>query len=110
MKQLIALVMMAAAAPAALACNDHATGGGKPQPAAKVSALVKGTVREVDADRGSIVLAHGPIPSLRMKPMQSMVIAVEPSASLHLLEPGDAVAFRIKVVEGVPRVSEIGRR
>lgn len=110
MKPILPLLIMLVVAPAALACNDHDHRAEKPRAPAKASAPIEGTVREVDAERGNIALAHGPIPSLRMKRMESMVIKVDPAISLDRLKPGDAVKFRVKVVGGVPVVSAIDPR
>ena len=107
MKPLFLLLMMVTAVPMAFACNEHDHRGKRPRAAAKVSALIEGTVREVDAESRSVALAHGPIPGLRMKRMESMVIKVDPSVSLERLAAGDAVRFRVKVVGGQPLVSEI---
>lgn len=110
MRPILALLIMLAAPSAALACNEHDHRGEKPRSASKASMPIEGTVREVDAERRSVALAHGPIPSLRMKRMDSMVIKVDPSVSLDRLQPGEAVRFRVKVVEGLPVVSEIAPR
>lgn len=110
MKPILPLLIILVAAPASFACNEHDHRGERPRAAAKASVPIEGTVREVDAERGSLALAHGPIPSLRMKRMESMVIKVDPAISLDRLKPGDAVRFRVKVVGGLPLVSEIDPR
>lgn len=110
MKPILALMIMLAAPSAAFACNEHDHRGEKPRAVAKPSAPIEGTLREVDAERGSVALAHGPIPNLRMKRMESMVIKVDPAISLDRLKPGDAVRFRVKVVGGLPVVSEVDPR
>ena len=91
----------------AIACDDHASKPGKRQPRASATPLVHGEVRDVDANGGSITLAHGRIPSLRMQPMGSMVFKVDAAAAIHGLKPGDKVRFRAASVAGQPTVIEI---
>lgn len=108
-KPILTLLTLLAVAPAALACNEHDHGGDKPRPAAKASARIEGTIREVDVERGSLALSHGPIPGLRMKRMDSMVVKVDPSIGLDRLHPGDAIRFRLRIAGGLPLVTEIDK-
>jgi Cu/Ag efflux protein CusF len=107
MKPILPLLVLLAAAPASFACDDHNHSSAIPLASAKLSAPIEATVREVDAESRRVALAHGPIPSLRMQRMESMVIKVDPAISLDRLKPGDKVSFRVKVVGGVTSVGEI---
>lgn len=51
-----------------------------------------GVVKKVDLDKGRVMLAHDPVPSLDW-PGMTMGFAVEDQAMLESLEPGQAVQF-----------------
>lgn len=105
----LTIVMALATLPSlANACNDHAPGTEpKHRAAGPPSSLVAGEVREVDVNDGTITLAHGRIPGLRMRPMSSMVFKASDARSIANLKPGDKVKFRVTVVGAQPTLIEI---
>jgi Cu(I)/Ag(I) efflux system periplasmic protein CusF len=54
--------------------------------------LVDGEVRRINVQRGSITIAHGPIPQLDMGAM-TMAFMAKNSAMLQAVKPGDKVKF-----------------
>ncbi len=60
---------------------------------ALAQAMSDGEVKKVDAANGKLTLKHGEITNLDMPPM-TMVFAVDDSAVLGRLKPGDKVRFR----------------
>ena len=54
--------------------------------------LSEGTVRRVNAEAGSVTIAHGPLANLDMPPM-TMSFQLRGNASLDGLAPGDRIRF-----------------
>lgn len=54
--------------------------------------LSEGTVRRVNAEAGSVTIAHGPLANLDMPPM-TMSFRLRGNASLDGLAPGDRIRF-----------------
>ena len=67
----------------------QATAGTDTNPAAPLS---EGTVRRVNAEAGSVTIAHGPLANLDMPPM-TMSFQLRGNASLDGLAPGDRIRF-----------------
>ncbi len=92
----------------ALACNDHAPGEEPKTPAAaRESGWIKGQVRDVDSEEGTITLAHEKIDALHMKPMSSMVIKAEKTSLIEGARLGDKVKFRVRVMNGHPVLTRL---
>lgn len=70
----------APASPAPIAAQAEATG------------LSEGTVRRINAEAGSVTIAHGPLANLDMPPM-TMSFRMSGQASLEGLAVGDKVRF-----------------
>lgn len=54
--------------------------------------MTEGTVRRVNADQGTVSIAHGPIAHLNMPPM-TMTFNAADDVDLSALKPGDKVRF-----------------
>ena len=88
----ILLLSAALAAPAWAQMKDHADHSSTP---AKSDAKAhKGTavVKSVDADKGTVMLAHDPIPSLKW-PSMTMKFIAKDKKLLSKLKPGQKVQF-----------------
>lgn len=59
---------------------------------ATASGLSEGTIRRVNADAGTVTIAHGPLANLDMPPM-TMTFRISGEASLDGLANGDKVQF-----------------
>lgn len=57
-----------------------------------------GTVTAVDADGGSVTIAHGPMPEIGWSAM-TMTFEADPALLAGLVE-GDAVAFELTIADG----------
>lgn len=57
--------------------------------------LAEGVVKKIDAPSQRVMLAHGPIPSVRMGPM-TMMFKVKDPAMLKSLKEGDKVRFQVE--------------
>ena len=93
MRNLAILLLSAAlSSPAWAQTKDHA---GHSSPAAKSEAKAhKGTavVKSIDADKGTVMLAHDPIPSLKW-PSMTMKFIAKDKKLLSGLKPGQKVQF-----------------
>ena len=99
MRNLGILVLSAVfAAPGYAQMKDHS--GHSSAPAKSEAKAHKGTgvVKSLDADKGTVMLAHDPIPSLRWPSMTMKFIAREKKL-LDKLAPGTKVEFEF-LVEG----------
>ncbi|QDX82554.1 hypothetical protein B9N43_15720 [Denitratisoma sp. DHT3] len=76
----------------------HGTHGVAPT-AAATDGLSDGTVRKLDKVKGTVTLAHGPLPNLAMDPM-TMAFAVKDPAWLDQWQPGDKIRFFADMVKG----------
>ena len=103
-KQIAALVagLLIGLAPAAPAFahpgHDHA--------AAPQSAEAQGVVRAVNAQAGTVTIAHGPIAALNW-PAMTMAFPVQSPALLNGVAVGAQVHFTLVNHEGHPMVSEL---
>ena len=94
MKKLAIVVLSAVlTGPAYAQTKDHAGGHGN-EPAAKKSQAHKGVgvVKSVDSDKGTVMLAHEPIASLRW-PAMTMKFIAKDRKMLDKLTPGKKVEF-----------------
>ncbi len=94
-----ALLSLALFAPLAAQAQHHGHHGhhGHAAPATTASAdsakgVAEGTVRRVDAARGTVSIAHGPIPHMNMAPMTMSFNAAE-GVDLSTLKTGDKIRF-----------------
>jgi Cu/Ag efflux protein CusF len=69
----------------------------------------EGIVRSVDRAAGEIIIRHGPLPEMDMPPM-TMAFDVSDPAFLDKVNTGDAVAFRVELLNGRFTVTSIDRR
>jgi Cu/Ag efflux protein CusF len=93
MRRLGIFLLCALAAPAWAQMKDH-SGHGAPASAKNDAATHKGTavVKSVDAEKGTVFLAHDPIPSLRW-PSMTMKFIAKDKKMLDKLKPGMKVEF-----------------
>jgi Cu/Ag efflux protein CusF len=82
---------------AALAQHNHGTGGTMgamppPQNAAARTEMSDGEVRRVDKAKGTVLIKHGEIKSLRMSPM-TMGFKLQDPKMADGLNPGDKIRF-----------------
>lgn len=91
-KLTLAAVLAFAAAPALAAEPAHDMKG---MHHAVVSGEGTGTVKSVNRPKRSIVIDHGPIPSLEW-PSMTMPFAVAPGVDLTAAKPGAKVAFTVE--------------
>lgn len=104
----VLVAALAALSSPADACDDHAPAKGAKRHAAEhPTSFVTGQVREVDAEDGTITLAHGKIASLRMQPMSSMVFKAGDARAIAGLKPGDNVGFRVEAAADQPTLAKI---
>jgi len=93
MKTLVIVVLGAAlSSPAYAQIKDHS---GHPSAPAKGEAAAHkgvGVVRSVDAGKGTVMLAHEPIPSLRW-PAMTMKFTARDKKLLEKLAPGKKIEF-----------------
>jgi Cu/Ag efflux protein CusF len=61
--------------------------------------LAEGTVKKIDAPTQRVMLAHGPIPNIRMGPM-TMMFKVKDAAMLKPLKEGDKIRFQVEEIGG----------
>jgi Cu(I)/Ag(I) efflux system protein CusF len=61
---------------------------------------ISGVVQKVDESGGKVTLEHGPIKSLGMDLGMTMVFAVQDTAQLKGLKPGDKVRFEPAQING----------
>ncbi len=92
----LALLALALFAPLAAQAQHHGHHG-HAAPAATASAdsakgMAEGTVRRVDAARGTVSIAHGPIAHMNMPPMTMNFNAAE-GVDLSTLKTGDKIRF-----------------
>jgi Cu(I)/Ag(I) efflux system periplasmic protein CusF len=89
----IFLLSAALAAPAWAQMKDH-SGHGAQDSAKKQAQSHKGTgvVKSLDADKGTVMLAHDPIASLRW-PSMTMKFIARDKKMLEKLKPGQKVEF-----------------
>jgi len=59
---------------------------------AEAVTMTEGTVRRVNADQGTVSIAHGPIAHLNMPPM-TMTFNAADDVDLSAVKPGDKVRF-----------------
>ena len=65
-----------------------------------------GVIKKIDAQAGTVIIAHGPIPNLDMPPMTMSFKAKDP-AILSKWKAGDKVRFRSADVKGTLTVFSI---
>ena len=89
----IVVLSVALAGSAYAQMKDH-SGHGAPQSAKKEAAAHKGTgvVKSLDAEKGTVMLAHEPIASLRW-PSMTMKFIAKDKKMLDKLKPGQKVEF-----------------
>lgn len=68
--------------------------------------LAEGTVKKIDAPTQRVMLAHGPIASIRMGPM-TMMFKVKDASMLTPLKEGDKVRFQVEDIGGEYTVTRI---
>jgi Cu(I)/Ag(I) efflux system protein CusF len=85
-------VLLLAAAFAAGAVQSAAPGIDKSQSAQGPVHRATGTVKKVDTTRGSVTLAHEPVPSLKW-PAMTMAFTVKDKAAIEKLRPGSKIDF-----------------
>lgn len=105
MKSIACTLLILACAPvmAAQPMADHST----PAINATATAQATGTVRKIDHDRGTVVLAHDPVPSLGWP---AMVMPFKASAEQRAaVDVGDTVAFEFDP-EGMATLLHIEKR
>lgn len=96
MKTLILGLSLALLAPAALAQMQHdhhhgAQAGASDQTQQARRASATGQVKAVDSERGTITIAHAPVPALRWP---AMVMPFKATAEqIGQVSPGDEIAF-----------------
>lgn len=96
----LAFALVALAAPAAFAADNHAGHGGMAMaPAASQAKLSEGVVKKVDKGAGKVTLSHGPLENLGM-PGMTMAFAVKDAAWLDRFKAGDQVRFQAELVNG----------
>lgn len=88
-----------------LNANAPAEGAARPPPTAS------GTIRTMDLQRGSVTIAHGPVPALSW-PAMTMTFTVRNTALLRGLGRGDSVEFTFRqegssyVIEQIAKAAE----
>lgn len=68
--------------------------------------LAEGTVKKIDTPTQRVMLAHGPIASIRMGPM-TMMFKVKDASMLTPLKEGDKVRFQVEDIGGEYTVTRI---
>ncbi len=88
------VVLSAALAGSAYAQMKDHSGHGAPQSAKKEATAHKGTgvVKSLDAEKGTVMLAHDPIASMRW-PSMTMKFIAKDKKMLGKLKPGQKVEF-----------------
>lgn len=100
--------IVAAAASAALACDDHSPGTERGHASAsRASGWISGEVREIDLDGGTLALSHAAISIWRMGPMSSMLFKTRDAGLIANLKSGDKIKFRAVLVERRPAITEM---
>lgn len=104
----LAASVFAVAAPPSLACDEHAA---EHEPAklatTQVSGWIRGEVREVDLEEGTLALRHDRIAVWRMASMSSMMFKAADPNLMASLKAGDKVRFRAAMVGRQPTVVDI---
>ncbi|THD58782.1 copper-binding protein [Phenylobacterium sp.] len=99
----LSLVLLAAAAPAALA--QAPADAAAAQPPAGRTAQGTGVVASIDAAGGTVQLKHDPIPALGW-PSMTMDFKAAP-ALIAKLKVGQKIAFDVSEGHGVPEITAI---
>jgi len=109
MKRIAFQLILAAgfALPAYAQQADHSAAGAARAPQSPAS-IAEGVVRKVDRKAKSIILKHGPIPSLDMGPM-TMQYRVKDASLLDKVKAGDKVHFRAEKIGGEYTVTSLER-
>ncbi len=95
------------ALPLAQSTGDDAIRPGAPaQQLAQAPVLADGEVRKVHKDTKTMVIKHGPIPSLDM-PAMVMVFHVKDPAMLEQVKAGDKIRFQAEKIGGAYTVIRI---
>jgi Cu/Ag efflux protein CusF len=99
MKLLHLLLLFALTAPVAQAQTSPAPAKPAAPAPTRQLPLARGEVLEVDRQAASVLVKHGPIPSLGMDPMTMEFLVPDPKL-LALLKPGDKVRFAAAFKDG----------
>ena len=69
----------------------------------------QGIVRKIDKAAGEIIIRHGPLPEVDMRPM-TMAFEVKDPGLLDKVKAGDRVTLRVELLDGRFTVTAIERR
>ena len=74
--------------------------------AASLAAYTSGEIKNIDPDRGTITLKHGPIENLGM-PEMTMIFRIAKPVRIESLNVGDKVRFKADRIQGLLVVTEL---